>query len=654
MSRHFYTRLALLNIRSNKNVYLPYLLASSLIVMLFYSLRSVSAMVTASACAGSGTMSVMLELSSWICGILSLAILFYVNSFIMKRRKKEFGLYSILGMEKRHICLVMIWEVLFAGAVSILCGILCGALSGQLLFLLLLKIVGLPAALQFQIPFGEVAATVVLFGVGFFLLLCYDVASVCRTDPIGLLRSEKEGEREPKTKWAIALLGLLTLGGGYLLALTVQSASDAITFFFPAVFLVILGTYCLFVAGSILFLKLLRKNKGFYYKPKNFISVSGMMYRMKQNAVGLANICILSTCVLVTLSSTVSLFLGEEDILRAQYPRQMMTSCLIETEESGPALVKACRRHAQRYGVSLQNEVEYADLNYPAGYHDGSFLASDVYDSSVYEVDVIPLDDYNHMMGTQLQLSHDEALLAVSQMQVDTDRIWLEGTGYKIRQQVEMPDFLGRLSGYPGALVILPDLSHLKGLVQRIGEMNGGRYNLVYYHNYDLSGEVPEEYYATLREDLLGSVDRLMRTGTAETARQDFYQLYGSLLFVGIFFICLFMIATVLIIYYKQITEGFDDHDRFRIMRNVGLSDREIRSTINKQVLMVFFLPLGMAVVHIAVAFPVLCKLLLAFNMANRLLFLGCTAGAVLLFAAVYYIVYHKTSKTYYRIVQAK
>lgn len=643
-----------MNIRNNKNIYLPYLLAGSLIVMLFYSLRSVFSMVTASSAGGREIMGAMLQLSSWICGILSLAILFYVNSFIMKRRKKEFGLYSILGMEKRHICLVMIWEVLFAGAASILCGILFGALSGQLLFLLLLKIVGLPAALQFQIPFGEVAATVVLFGIGFFLLLCYDVVSVCRTDPIALLRSEKEGEREPKTKWAVALLGFLTLGGGYLLALTVQSPSDAVSFFFPAVFLVILGTYCLFVAGSILFLKLLRKNKGFYYQPKNFISISGMLYRMKQNAVGLANICILSTCVLVTLSSTVSLFLGEEDILRVQYPRQMMTSCLIETEKSGPELVEACRRHAQGYGISLQNEVGYASLNYPAGYHDGSFLASSVYSGSVYEVNVIPLDDYNRMMGTQLELSQDETLLAVSQMQVDTDRIWLEGTAYKIRERVEMPSCLGRLSSYPGALAVLPDLSHLERLVQQMEGMDGGRYNLLYYYYYDLSGEAPAEYYATLREDLLGSVPRLLRTETAQTARENFYQIYGSLLFVGIFFICLFMIATVLIIYYKQITEGFDDHGRFRIMRNVGLSDREIRSTINKQVLLVFFLPLGMAVVHIAVAFPVLCKLLLAFNMANQPLFLGCTAGAVLLFGMVYYAVYHKTSKTYYRIVQAK
>ena len=334
MRRNFNIRMALTNIKNNQNIYLPYFMAASLIVMLFYSLRSVSFMVANSTAAGGVTMSAMLQMSSWICGILSLVILFYVNSFIMKRRKKEFGLYSILGMEKRHIALVMAWEVLITGAIGIFCGIVLGALFSQLLFLLLLKIVGLPVALEFVIPFQE-AATFVLFGIGFLILLGYDVISVCRTDPIALLRSEKEGEREPRTKWPLAALGFVTLGAGYWLALTVKTPSDALTVFFPAVLLVIIGTYCLFVAGSILILKLLRRNKNFYYQPKNFISVSGMMYRMKQNAVGLSNICILSTCVLVTLSSTVSLFIGEEDILRARYPRQIITSCVVETRQSG-------------------------------------------------------------------------------------------------------------------------------------------------------------------------------------------------------------------------------------------------------------------------------------------------------------------------------
>lgn len=655
MRRNFNIRMALTNIKNNQNIYLPYFMAASLIVMLFYSLRSVSFMVANSTAAGGGTMSAMLQMSSWICGILSLVILFYVNSFIMKRRKKEFGLYSILGMEKRHIALVMAWEVLITGAIGIFCGIVLGALFSQLLFLLLLKIVGLPVALEFVIPFQEAAATFVLFGIGFLILLGYDVISVCRTDPIALLRSEKEGEREPRTKWPLAALGFVTLGAGYWLALTVKTPSDALTVFFPAVLLVIIGTYCLFVAGSILILKLLRRNKNFYYQPKNFISVSGMMYRMKQNAVGLSNICILSTCVLVTLSSTVSLFIGEEDILRARYPRQIITSCVVETRQSGEQLVQASRRHAKDYGISVQNDVGYANFNYPARCENGEFSASDGGDA-LYELDAIFLADYNRIMGTQLQLSGQQVLVALSEMQLDQEEITLEGVSYHIREKIEMPAFLSRFSGYPGALIVLPDYSHLEDLVRRVNEAFAGRAscNLMYYYSYDLSAEPPQAYYDTLREDLLQTVDRLAQTGSADMAREDFYQLYGSLLFVGIFFISLFLIATVLIIYYKQITEGFDDRGRFDILRKVGMSDREVRSTINKQVLMVFFLPLGMAVVHISVAFPVLCKLLLAFQMANKPLFFGCTVCAVFLFALLYYAVYHVTSKTYYRIVQAK
>lgn len=291
-------------------------------------------------------------------------------------------------------------------------------------------------------------------------------------------------------------MGFVTLGAGYWLALTVKTPFDALTVFFPAVLLVIIGTYCLFVAGSILILKLLRRNKNFYYQPKNFISVSGMMYRMKQNAVGLSNICILSTCVLVTLSSTVNLFIGEEDILRARYPRQIITSCVVETRQSGEQLVQASRRHAKDYGISVQNNVGYANFNYPARCENGEFSASDGGDA-LYEMDAISLADYNCIMGTQLQLSGQQVLVALSEMQLDQEEITLEGVSYHIREKIEMPAFLSRFSGYPGALIVLPDYSHLEDLVRRVNEAFAGRAscNLMYYYSYDLSAEPPQAYY---------------------------------------------------------------------------------------------------------------------------------------------------------------
>lgn len=602
-------------------------------------------------------MSSILNLSSWICGILALVILFYVNSFIMKRRKKEFGLYSILGMEKRHISIVMLWEVLLTGLLSILSGILFGAVFSQLFFLLLLKIVGLPAALVFQIPVSAILVTLPLFGSGFALLLIYDVISIYRTDPIALLRSSKEGEREPKSKWLITLVGLVTLLSGYCLSWTVQTPRGAVSVFFPAVLLVMIGTYCLFISGSIVLLKLLRKRKSFYYKPKNFISVSGMMYRMKQNATGLANICILSTCVLVTLSSTVCLFIGEEDTLRAQYPKDVKTSCIMTDAHSGEILMQASEAHAKQYNASIENAVGYVGLSYPAELSNTSFKAVPKYGTEIYAMEVLLLSDYNRICGTEFSLEQGEVLVASSKSMSWGDSIKLEDQEFSIQGTAEYPDFINMLPGVCyDVVLILPEYSDLVELQTKVNTAlpDGGTRSMMFYYEHDVTGQNLGEYYGTMREELGKTVEHLAEVSSVDSSRSDFYQVYGSILFVGIFFVAQFLIAAVLIIYYKQITEGFDDHDRFRIMQNVGMSDREVRATISKQVLMVFFLPLGMALIHIIVAFPVLCKLLLAFQMTNQKLFLLCTICAVLVFAVFYFAVYHVTSKTYYRIVQAK
>ncbi len=657
MNKHFYSRLASTNIKKNKSIYLPYLLAGALIIALFYSLRSVYVMVAESTIKGGGIMGEILKLSSFICGFFSLIILFYINSFIMKRRKKEFGLYNILGMEKRHICIVMVWEVLITGSVCILCGIIGGALFSQLFFLLLNRIVGLPVALTFQIPMNAVFLTVLLFGAGFALVLTFDIISIMRTNPISLLNSVKEGERDPKARWLLALVGLVTLGGGYILSWMVRTPSDALGVFFPAVLLVIIGTYCLFIAGSIVFLKLLRKNSAFYYRPKNFVSVSGMIYRMKQNATGLASICILSTCVLVTLSSTVCLFIGEEDILNHEYPRQIETSCVAD-EQSPDLMQAAAQNHAQKYGFTIKNAVGYTGFSYPANRNGDSFSMNGFYTSSTCEMDSLLLSDYNRMTGSAKKLEDGEVLVHVSGIPLTGDTIKLGEKIYKVVGQIPIPDFSSSINMVESVIVVFPrfsDLEAIRDAANAAGDHKSERV-LTYYYSHDVSGDTKNlpEYYKMMRSAFNETVPRLATVDNIDSARNDFYQIYGSILFVGIFFVSLFLLAAVLIIYYKQITEGFDDHDRFRIMQNVGMSDKEVRSTIGKQVLMVFFLPLGMAVLHIAVAFPVLCKLLEAFNMTNRTLFLYCAIGAVLIFTILYFAVYQLTARTYYRIVQAK
>ena len=656
----FYPKLAATNLRKNHSVYRPYLLAVVLLVAMYYCLHSVSTLVVESGMAGDGFMYAILQMSAGIIGFLSVLVLFYVNSFIIKRRKREFGLYSILGMEKRHICLVMIWEVLLVAAGGVLVGMLAGAVFCQLFLMLLQRIVGLPVLLEFRIPLSAVGATAGLFAAAFVLVLLYDVASVIRSRPIELLHSDKAGEREPKARWLAAVFGLVTLLGGYWLALTVERPSDAVAVFLPAVLLVIIGTYCLFLAGSIAVLKLLRKNKGFYYRPRNFIPVSTLLYRMKQNAAGLASICILSTCVLVTLSSTVSLFLGEEDILQRQYPRAVNVDCISETPDSLETLAEASRRHAADYGVTIENPSAYRSFSFPAIRGEGGVYTSvPYYGSDTDTVIVLPLEDYNACTGEQRTLAQDQALLYQDGGRWAGGAVFLDGWIYEVAGELsDMPDFVANDAIGTVSLLVVRDYDAMEAVCRRSNQVFAGEEGVSreLYANYsfDVSGPAElEGYYETMRDSLNETVDRLADVGIRDWNRSGFYEMYGSLLFVGIFFVALFLIAAVLIIYYKQITEGFDDHDRFHILQNVGMSDREIKKVISKQVLLVFYLPLAVAILHIAVAFPVLCKLLQAFQMYNTTLFFACTAGAAALFTVFYLLTYKLTARTYFKIVHA-
>lgn len=661
MNKLFYPRLAAQNLKKNKAIYLPYLLASALIIALFYILDSISIMVGESDMRGGGMMMSILMMSSGLCGILAMLILFYINSFIMKRRKREFGLYSILGMEKRHISLVMLWEVVLTGLLSLIAGIGGGALLSQLLFLILLKMVHLPATLVFQVPMQSVVNTALLFAVGFGIVLIFDVVSICRLSPIALLHGANEGEREPKARWLLGLIGFAALGGGYTLALCVQKPSDALSFFFLAVLLVIIGTYALFVAGSIVVLKLLRKNKRFYYKPRNFISVSGMIYRMKQNAAGLASICILSTAVLVTMSSTVCLFIGEEAILAGRHLRQVTVSCIgseTDTTDEVRLAEEKMRQTAEAYAAGEGFAVEnYLSCLYLSGsaFWDGNQVSARSESGEYLSMQVMPLEDFNRLKGEDYSLSEGKVLINGG----GTEQLLsLSGLNYRVVGQLQDSQLTGISTA--SVFLVVPQTADLDRIMAAFNEDSPGDEktwgSLICRTMYDANGdsEALEGYYSGMRDAYNAQIEHISMVDNIDAARSDFYQIYGSLFFVGIFFTILFIAATVLIIYYKQITEGYDDHDRFQIMSNVGMSDREIRATISKQVLMVFFLPLGMAVLHIVVAFPVLCKLLQLFEMHNQSLFTACVAATVLLFALIYGAVYQMTARTYYRIVQAK
>lgn len=667
----FYPRLALSNMKKNANIYFPYLLAGCLLSGLYYMILAVGEMVADSGMTGGAEMMFLLEMCAGLCIVIMFLILFYINSFVMKRRKRELGLYCILGMEKKHLCLLLFWEVLAAAGIGIVGGIAFGALFSQLMFLVLLKLIRIPAKLVFSVPLASVGKTAVVFGIGYLATYLYDWGVIRRTDPIGLLRSRQEGEREPKTKWLTALAGVVTLAAGYGLACRVRTVSEGLWSFFPAAFLVIIATYCLFQAGSIVFLKFLRKRKGFYYRPENFISVSGMLYRMKQNAAGLATICILSTALLVVLCSCVTLYAGEEDMLRGLFPREYKLTvklalqdmsdeeALLAQNTQEEEILASFHALAQENGVEITEDYSLFTVWWMADQQDNHFDSNALSDRArdfdvekMISLTLLSLEDYNAMTGGREELAENEAILIAPDGE-EWETVFISGQEFAVKGRAVQPD------GFPmdimnqdmfsSCIVVLPD----KRAMLRLRDEDSSLYSLNLYYLFDLEGEKGAQ--EAFEKQAPG---RIEAAGTKwfenrSTQREGFYLLYGSILFIGLLFVVLFLLATALIIYYKQVTEGYDDRERFEIMEKVGMRDTEIRRAIGKQVMIVFFLPLLTAIVHICVAARVLRMFLAILGLTNGRVFWIGMAVCCLIFGLVYFAIYRLTSRVYYRIVHA-
>lgn len=648
----FYPKLAVSGMRRNKILYVPYLLASSLMVMLFYILSSMTWIVGNSSIKGGSTMSVLLLLSSIVCGLLTVLILFYLNGYVIKQRSREFGLYSVLGLGKGNLCLLLFWEILFSCIGSLICGILAGAVFSQLMYLLLLNITRLPVDLEIWVPLGAVNVTVYLFLTGWGIVFLRNVFRIFRSDPIEILRRTAQGEQEPRSRWAIALTGAVTLTAGYALALTVQDPSMVLAIFLPATILVIIATYCIFSALSIVILKAMRKNRRFYYQPDNFINVSGMLYRMKQNAVGLANICILASAVLVTISSCVCLYIGEEDMLDALYPREVTVTVYRNRYEdtSEPDLLAETQAIAQTYDIELLDPIEA--IKCVAFVHqDGSTITSTHESSEINQMlEYRLVEDLNEATGSSYAPSDTEILVCRSGHFPDGSTLTIDGTDFTVTVLPEseaLDSYLTQTAASPYPVFFFRDKEALMQ-ARQLDESATLNYQL--WFDYDVSALNAELFQQNLSRHL-GKTEGNFGTRFKSEARTDFYSMYGSLLFVGLFFVALFLITTVLIIYYKQITEGYEDRQRFQIMRQVGLSDAEVRTSIRRQVQMVFFLPIIVALVHISFAFPALQKIMTLFEMHNTPLFIGCVAVSALVFLVFYTAVYRITAKAYYHIV---
>ena len=658
MRKLFYARLALDNIRKNARTYIPYILSCVFTVAMTYILYMLPEDPGLTGTRGEITIRSTLVLGSFVVTIFAVIFLFYTSSFLTKRRRKEFGLLNVLGMEKKHLAKMMFFETLFVGLFSAVVGLALGVALSKLVLLFLLKLLDFDVAFGLTFSLKAALITLFIFAAIFLLILLNNIRLVHFASPVELLRGDKVGEREPKAKWLLVLIGVLTLGSGYLMAVTIQNPLEALMFFFVAVVLVIIGTYCLFTAGSIAVLKLLKRNRHYYYQPEHFISVSGMMYRMKQNAVGLGNICILSTMVLVMLSATSTMFIGTESSLMGRYPREIAVQDWdLERRDEVNAVIDDWLADN---GWTAENRIDYVKEEFSGLLRDGGMIfdyTEDFGSGELVTLSCVSLEDFNRLTGRNDVLEPDQIYL----FPYDGDSIELLGMEFETLDPGDvdlMATFTGSYYGLYGDIITLvtPDMATLEELDRRQQEIyDSAASSIIHQVAFDIAE--PVDFENIFRQDDLlsrlseGAGVEGVRVYVREQERDYIYSMNGGLFFLGVFLGLLFIMATVLIMYYKQLSEGYDDKRNFSIMRKVGLEKAEIRRSVRSQVLIMFYLPLITACVHIAFAFPFIMRLLPLLGINDVGLFALCTLVSVAAFSLIYAACYGLTARTYYRIV---
>ena len=673
MKRGFYPRLAWSGMRKNSKLYLPYTIACIGMTAMFYILMHLAYSPALELLSSSGEVSTILRLGSFVMGVFSLLFLFYTNSFLVRRRYKEFGLYNVLGMNKGNISRVLAWEALINALISLAGGLFLGIALSKLAELGLVNIMGGDTDLDLRISVKALEFTVMFFCGIFLLIYLNSLIKIRRSSASELVKSENFGEKPPRANWLFGLAGIVILAAAYYIAVSIKTPLTALSLFFIAVIMVIVATYLIFIAGSVWICRLLQKNKRYYYKKNHFVSVSSMVYRMKRNGAGLASICILATMVLVMISSTTCLYFGAEDALRDRYPRDISISASYSgldsmTDENISALRGEIS--AAVGGAETENILDYRCASLVGSLENGIL---DLSEASIYstamttydyvaEVYIVPLADYNAIAGTNESLGSDEAMIYAYRMDY-TDKTFAvdELVSFRVKKVLDsfpIADGSAMASIAPTVFVIVPDfadtVAKLGGAVSSSGDEPASL-----SWNYAFDTPVSDEEETAMCERIGERLSERSETGgyryysreSLAANRADFYGMFGGLFFLGIMLSIAFICAAVLIIYYKQISEGYEDRRRFEIMQNVGMTKKEIRSSINSQLLTVFFLPLIFAGLHLGFAFPFIHKLLMLFNLSNLPLLIGTTAISFGVFALLYAVVFRVTSNAYYNIV---
>lgn len=673
MHKGIFSRLAKQNIRNNKSTYIPYMITCIFCIAMIYMMEFLRDCPTLDqAVRQADEVRMIVFTGEIVVEIFCIIFLIYSNSFLMKRRQKEIGLYNILGMERNHIGIVMFLETIITSIGSLAGGIAAGIIGSKLALLLLLKLLHIPSVLGFYISVKGIFTCLFMFGIVFLMILFLNLAKIHLSRPVELLRGNNTGEKEPAAKWLMALIGFICLGAGYYLAVTTESPIKAITIFLLAVILVMAGTYLLFTAGSIVILKFLRRRKSFYYRTGNFISISGMLYRMKQNAIGLASICILSTGVLLMISMTVSIYFGMNDIMLNRYPYDVDMSVTSISEEECQTAIEAFEKAIADNKVLVEKSVEEIYLDIVCSKNGDQILIKPTNtirnSDSVLVLSLLDQAEYERLTGISANLNDGE-IFAWYPSAVQKDSVTVDEKEFTVKKWMDKnPLTCGEDAVSDNAVLVVTDEDFKKfdemrtEMYKGVSSAPAGE-DLTLHLGLDITGSETDKI--DFGTPVMETVKDLKKSGgLSENAwiisgiRQQEYESYyadnGSLLFIGIFLGSLFLMGTAMIIYYKQISEGYEDQKRFEIMQKVGLSRREVRSSVRRQILMVFFLPLLMAMLHITMAFPMIRRLLLLFGMTNTKLFIGCTAGTVLIFAVVYGLIYLMTARSYYHIVERK
>lgn len=684
MTIGFFPKLALSNITKNRRFFVPRILSEAGLLACFYIMMTLAGDKRLHDSFGGFYLSAMMLMGLGVHTLLTVILMFYTNSFLMKQRKREFGLYNVLGMEKKHVGRVLFFESIFSSMCAIVAGLFFGMLFYKFFSLLICRLLHaeIIAGFYYLKMMTLLRPTAAFLAIDLVTYLLNRI-SIARMKPVELLQSQSAGEKEPKVKMLLLVIGLITLGAGYYIAITTQNPLQAMIMFFVAVVLVMIGTYCLFVTGSIFVLKCLKKKQNFYYNRNHMPAVSGLLYRMKQNSVGLASIAILATGVLVMISTTVSLYAGMEQTLADKYPQHyIMSQKYYDVIDDGDEFVgkvpsevlkEIAEEAAGEQGLEIASVQVDHYLEVAYRFKNGEMSADRTRGTvgegmeNVVMATFLTAEQYEAFSGEHLDLKPDELAYAGINMKDSTSMktLRLADQDFTVKQEMDwFPVASGMSGSVPSYGIVVADQS----VLDRIYESQKAYYGknasdytdriAVTFADLDQALEKGEAFgdavwdgFAAYAEKE-GHPNASWSTDAIWEARENLYGMYGTFLFLGILLGLVFIFATAMIIYYKQISEGYEDRQRFQIMKKIGMSEAEVRKTINKQILLVFYLPLIVAGVHLSFAFPMLEKLLHVLLMSNTGLFVICTLIVFALFAVIYVMIYKATARTYYKIVK--